>query len=89
MNDSQQDAGAERTLLRRWRPAAAMTGFAALLVVIFAVAYATGSAVGPVAPGLHPGQEQSAGTGDKDSGGGGDDGPDDDMEGDMNMGEGH
>lgn len=86
MNDSQQDAGAERTLLRRWRPAAAMTGFAALLVVIFAVAYATGSAAGPVAPGLHPGQEQSAGTGDEDSGGGG---TDDDMEGDMNMGEGH
>ncbi|MEU4999986.1 hypothetical protein [Streptomyces sp. NPDC021622] len=87
MNDSQQDAGAERTLLRRWRPAAAMTGFAALLVVIFAVAYATGSAAGPVAPGLHPGQEQSAGTGDEDSGGGG--GTDDGMEGDMNMGEGH
>lgn len=87
MNDSRQDAGAVRPLLRRWGPAAAMTGFAALLVVMFAVAYATGSAFGPVAPGLHPGQEQSVGSDGDDSGGSGTDDMDDGMEGDM--GEGH
>lgn len=71
MKDSQQDAAGLRLLLRRCTPPAALTGFLALLVVVFAVAYATGSAAGPVAPGLHPGKEQSAGPVGEDSGEGG------------------
>ncbi|WP_326611214.1 hypothetical protein OG949_17860 [Streptomyces scopuliridis] len=40
-------------LLKRCVPPPALTGFLVLLVVVFGVSYAVGSAVGPVAPGMH------------------------------------
>ncbi|WP_432052948.1 hypothetical protein [Streptomyces xiamenensis] len=39
-------------------------GFAALLLALFAVAYATGSQLGPVAPGMHPGARTPATVGE-------------------------
>ncbi|MFF7551514.1 hypothetical protein ACFZA9_01285 [Streptomyces olivaceus] len=49
-------------------PPAALYGFVLLLVLVFALSYAAGSAAGPVAPGMH-------GTSGSGSGGGGDDDP--------------
>ncbi|MCL7381259.1 hypothetical protein [Streptomyces sp. 35G-GA-8] len=49
-------------LLRRCVPPPALTGFLVLLMVLFGVSYAVGSAVGPVAPGMH-----STDTGPQDS----------------------
>ena len=41
-------------LLKRCVPPPALTGFLVLLLlVVFGVSYAVGSAVGPVAPGMH------------------------------------
>ncbi|WSK72742.1 hypothetical protein OG295_33445 [Streptomyces sp. NBC_01276] len=40
---------------RRWVPPPALTGFLALLAVVFCLSYAVGSAAGPVAPGMHSG----------------------------------
>ncbi|MFJ4833791.1 hypothetical protein ACIP79_28355 [Streptomyces sp. NPDC088747] len=48
-------------------PSPALCGFLLLLVLVFSVSYAAGTAAGPVAPGMH-------GTGS--SGGGGGDGTD-------------
>ncbi|WDO10577.1 hypothetical protein ME763_35785 [Streptomyces murinus] len=53
-------------------PPPALGGFLLLLMLLFAVSYAVGSAAGPVAPGLH-------GTGSGGNGGSG--GGDDDMPG--------
>ncbi|WFB85002.1 MULTISPECIES: hypothetical protein [Streptomyces] len=47
-------------------PPAALHGFVLLLVLVFALSYAAGSAAGPVAPGMH-------GTSGSGGGGGGDD----------------
>ncbi|MEV0261084.1 hypothetical protein AB0I49_07020 [Streptomyces sp. NPDC050617] len=55
-------------------PYALLAGFALLLAAMFGVAYAVGSAVGPVAPGMHG----SGGSGSGGSGGG--------MDGMQNMG---
>jgi len=48
-------------------PPPALCGFLLLLVLMFSVSYAVGSAAGPVAPGMH-------GTGNTGTGGGGDGG---------------
>ncbi|MFD3482007.1 hypothetical protein [Streptomyces sp. NPDC058665] len=40
-------------LLKRCVPPPALTGFLVLLTVVFGVSYWVGSAVGPVAPGMH------------------------------------
>ncbi|MFF9113615.1 hypothetical protein [Streptomyces sp. NPDC014805] len=40
---------------RNLSPPPALFGFLLLLVAVFAVSYAVGAAVGPVAPGLHGG----------------------------------
>ncbi|MCX5051620.1 hypothetical protein OG895_30555 [Streptomyces sp. NBC_00201] len=55
---------AGEVLPRRLLPPPALCGFLLLLVLIFSVAYAVGSAAGPVAPGIH-------GTGNSGSGSGG------------------
>ncbi|QKV69022.1 hypothetical protein HUT13_09670 [Streptomyces harbinensis] len=39
-------------------------GFVALLLALFAVAWATGSQLGPVAPGMHPGAGNPATVGE-------------------------
>ncbi|MEU0393709.1 hypothetical protein ABZ208_13170 [Streptomyces sp. NPDC006208] len=59
--------------LRRWAPPPALTGFLVLLVVTFALSYRVGSAVGPVAPGMHStGTGAEDGSGPRDGGGVGD-----------------
>ncbi|WP_103503446.1 MULTISPECIES: hypothetical protein [unclassified Streptomyces] len=45
-------------------PRAPAAGFTALLLVLFTLAFATGSVVGPVAPALHPGSGAPATGGD-------------------------
>ncbi|MHB6905665.1 hypothetical protein [Streptomyces sp. DB-54] len=57
---------------RRLLPARSVLGFAALLALLFALSYAVGGAVGPVAPGLHPADRP--GTGNPEAPGGGDSG---------------
>ncbi|MFI9239916.1 hypothetical protein [Streptomyces sp. NPDC053079] len=54
------------------RPYATLTGFVLLLAAVFGVAYAAGSAAGPVAPGMHRtgGGEVSGGEPAGGSGGG-------------------
>ncbi|CAM5659275.1 hypothetical protein [Streptomyces griseorubiginosus] len=52
-------------IARRLLPPPAWCGFLLLLVLVFSVSYAVGSAAGPVAPGIH-------GTGSVESGDGGD-----------------
>ncbi|MEU2990440.1 hypothetical protein ACPCAJ_32260 [Streptomyces griseoincarnatus] len=61
-------------ILRRLLPPPALCGFLLLLVLVFSVSYAVGSAAGPVAPGIH-------GTGGTGGSGGGGDGGMDDMPG--------
>ncbi|WP_327327535.1 hypothetical protein OG735_37155 [Streptomyces sp. NBC_01210] len=58
MADQQHSLARTYAALRRWAPPPAPTGFLVLLVVMFALSYGVGSAVGPVAPGMH-----STGTG--------------------------
>lgn len=53
---------------RRLLPPPALCGFLLLLVLVFSVSYAVGSASGPVAPGMH-------GTGGSDGGDGTDHAP--------------
>ncbi|MFE1359571.1 hypothetical protein [Streptomyces harbinensis] len=48
-------------LITRRAPAA---GFVALLLALFTVAHATGSHLGPVAPGMHPGAGDPATVGE-------------------------
>lgn len=55
---------------RRFLPPPALCGFLLLLVLVFAVSYAVGTAAGPVAPGMH-GSGGSGGGGDGDGTGGG------------------
>ncbi|WP_055550772.1 hypothetical protein [Streptomyces sp. NBRC 110028] len=74
--------------VRRLLPPPALCGFLLLLVLVFSVSYAVGSAAGPVAPGLHrTGSAGSGGTGGGD-GGGGSGGGMDDMPGMSGMPEG-
>ncbi|MGW4490793.1 hypothetical protein [Streptomyces sp. NPDC004376] len=54
------------TTFRRLLPPPALCGFLLLLVLVFSVSYAVGSAAGPVAPGMHG----TGRTGDGGSGGG-------------------
>ncbi|MFJ6127951.1 hypothetical protein ACIQKE_23035 [Streptomyces griseoviridis] len=56
--------------IRSLLPAPALCGFLLLLVLVFAVSYAVGSAAGPVAPGMHGtgGSGGSGGSGDDTSG---------------------
>ncbi|MFF8732429.1 hypothetical protein ACF073_39105 [Streptomyces sp. NPDC015171] len=56
---------------RKLMPPPALCGFMVLLVLVFSVSYAVGSASGPVAPGMHgtgtgggPGGDGGGGTGD-------------------------
>ncbi|QHC22527.1 hypothetical protein [Streptomyces sp. GS7] len=46
----------------RFLPARPVVGFLALLALLFALSYAVGTAVGPVAPGLHPADRPRTGT---------------------------
>ncbi|MFD3921218.1 hypothetical protein [Streptomyces sp. NPDC058595] len=62
-------------LLKRCVPPPAPTAFLVLLVVVFGVSYAVGSAVGPVAPGMRStdtGPQDPPGGDTGDSGGMGD-----------------
>ncbi|MYW20370.1 hypothetical protein [Streptomyces sp. SID161] len=54
-------------------PPPALCGFVVLLVLVFSVSYAVGSAAGPVAPGMH-GTPDGTGTAGGTSGGGDDGG---------------
>ncbi|MFG3318577.1 hypothetical protein ACGF3J_11035 [Streptomyces sp. NPDC048171] len=67
--------------VRRFLPPPALCGFLLLLVLVFSVSYAAGSAAGPVAPGMH-------GTGGGGGGGDGTGGGMEDMPG-MDHGSGH
>ncbi|MFJ4777880.1 hypothetical protein [Streptomyces sp. NPDC088762] len=53
MARQQQTPGESRPSRRRWAPPPALSGFLALLVLVFAVSYGVGSLAGPVAPGMH------------------------------------
>ncbi|MCX5292421.1 MULTISPECIES: hypothetical protein [unclassified Streptomyces] len=64
---------------RRLLPPPALCGFLLLLVLIFSVAYAVGSAAGPVAPGIHG--TGNSGSGSGSGGGGGSGGGVEDMPG--------
>ncbi|GGU61383.1 hypothetical protein GCM10010211_27940 [Streptomyces albospinus] len=48
--------------LSRFLPARPVIGFLALLALLFALSYAAGTVVGPVAPGLHPADRPRTGT---------------------------
>ncbi|MFI9649442.1 hypothetical protein ACIHAA_24485 [Streptomyces sp. NPDC052040] len=50
-------------------PPPALCGFLLLLALMFAVSYAVGSSVGPVAPGMHGTRTTQDGTGGHDGGG--------------------
>ncbi|WP_406102748.1 hypothetical protein OG698_10190 [Streptomyces sp. NBC_01003] len=67
-----------RSVVRKWAPPPALCGFLLLLVLVFAVSYAVGGSVGPVAPGMH-GTRTSPG--DRDGGGAGGMGDMDGMDG--------
>ncbi|MFD5653412.1 hypothetical protein [Streptomyces sp. NPDC127039] len=66
---------AARSLL----PPPALCGFLLLLVLVFSVSYAVGTAAGPVAPGIHgtggPGGDGGSGDGTSGTGGGMEDMP--------------
>ncbi|MFJ9539837.1 hypothetical protein ACIRPX_21560 [Streptomyces sp. NPDC101225] len=64
-----------RAAARRWMPPPALCGFLLLLALVFSVSYAVGSAVGPVAPGLHSTGTTEGGGGSDGNGGGMDDMP--------------
>jgi hypothetical protein len=66
----QPPRGAGMTL-RKLTPPPALCGFLLLLVLIFAVSYAVGSAAGPVAPGIHGTSGGGSGSGSDGGGGGG------------------
>ncbi|MFF5967707.1 hypothetical protein ACFY64_29070 [Streptomyces collinus] len=70
MDESRQSPAAPPALLRKLVPPPALCGFLLLLVCVFAVSYAVGSAAGPVAPGMHGTGTSRSG----DGGGGGDEG---------------
>ncbi|WP_085209787.1 hypothetical protein [Streptomyces sp. Amel2xC10] len=68
MSDTPQSPRPADGTTRRWTPPAALIGFLLLLVLVFSVSYAVGSAVGPVAPGMHD-DGGNAGTGEGDTSG--------------------
>ncbi|MFJ5678943.1 hypothetical protein [Streptomyces sp. NPDC093097] len=55
---------------RRLLPAPSVLGFVALLALLCGLSYAVGSAVGPVAPGLHPADRSRPGSSEPSGGGG-------------------
>ncbi|MEU1116439.1 MULTISPECIES: hypothetical protein [unclassified Streptomyces] len=55
----------------RYVPPPALCGFLVLLVLLFTVSYAVGSAAGPVAPGMHGPATTTGGDGDGDGDGDG------------------
>ncbi|MCX4743820.1 hypothetical protein [Streptomyces antibioticus] len=72
MSDTPQSPRPADGTTRRGTPPAALIGFLLLLVLVFAVSYAVGSAVGPVAPGMHDGGgDTGTGGGDTSGTGGG------------------
>lgn len=74
MADRQQFLARAAGALRGGAPPPALTGFLVLLVAMFALSYGVGSAVGPVAPGMHS-TDTGSGTGsDGDPGSHGDGG---------------
>ncbi|WKV70428.1 hypothetical protein AW27_002200 [Streptomyces sp. PCS3-D2] len=52
MTEEQQSAVQAPASTQRWGPPPALTGFAVLLLALFALAYGIGAAAGPVAPGM-------------------------------------
>ncbi|MFF5718932.1 hypothetical protein [Streptomyces buecherae] len=54
---------------RQYSPALMLTGFVLLLGAMFGIAYAVGSAAGPVAPGLHRSDDGGSGGDMGDMGG--------------------
>jgi hypothetical protein len=70
MHESRQSPSGAGVVLRKLMPPPALCGFLLLLAVVFAASYVAGSAVGPVAPGMH-GTSDSKG-GDGGTGGSGD-----------------
>lgn len=73
MNDARPgQAAPDRPTASPRGPLLGLGGFLALLVALFAVSYVVGTAAGPVAPGLRPGDSAPASTS-----GGGDGGPGD------------
>jgi hypothetical protein len=71
MTDVPQSPRPAGVTARRLLPPPALCGFLLLLVLVFAVSYAVGTAAGPVAPGIH-GTGSSGGGGGGGSGGSGD-----------------
>lgn len=63
MAEQKQPPAPARPAPGRWAPPPALTGFLALLVVMFAVSYGVGSAAGPVAPGMRSTGDGGGGTG--------------------------
>ncbi|MFJ4788753.1 hypothetical protein [Streptomyces sp. NPDC088794] len=79
MDESRQPPSRASAVPRKRVPPPALCGFLLLLTLIFALSYAVGSGVGPVAPGMHGtgdtggtgGTGGTDGTGDGSSGTGG------------------
>ncbi|WP_328935015.1 MULTISPECIES: hypothetical protein [unclassified Streptomyces] len=72
---------------RRLLPPPALCGFVLLLVLVFSVSYAVGSAAGPVAPGMRGAGSAGTGTGGDGGTGGGSSGGMEDMPGMHGSGE--
>lgn len=53
MAEHQRSPGDTDPAPRRWVPPPALAGFLTLLVAVFCLSYGVGSAAGPVAPGMH------------------------------------
>ncbi|MFJ4863632.1 MULTISPECIES: hypothetical protein [unclassified Streptomyces] len=56
MTDRPQYPNPVITTLKQWAPPPALVGFLALLICMFAAAYAVGASAGPVAPGMRSGE---------------------------------
>lgn len=72
MDHSRQPSSGPTAALRRLAPPPALCGFLLLLALMFALSYAVGASVGPVAPGMH-GTRTGSGSGDTAPHDGGDD----------------
>ncbi|MGW1051434.1 hypothetical protein [Streptomyces sp. NPDC002521] len=69
MDESRQSASGAGSVWRKAAPPPALCGFLLLLALMFTVAYAVGTAAGPVAPGMHGTSPGRAGDGGMDMGG--------------------